>query len=75
MSLLIKVQRETRIVNGDEVKIGDTCRLPDDLATVLCQKGYAVLADGSDHIKESRQRKLKKESSKEKKKRGRPAKE
>lgn len=72
MSLLVRVQREPRTVNGSEVKVNEICRLPDDLATVLCQKGYAILADGNDHIKDAVDRKAKKAV---KKKRGRPPKD
>lgn len=81
MTLLVRVQREPRIVNGELVKINETCRIPADLATVLCQKGYAVLADGNDHIKDAKARKAKKEAAKEAakeekaKKRGRPPKD
>lgn len=64
MSLLVTIRREDRIVNGDLVKVGQHCRLPNSLARVLERTGLCAWADGKAQTKDAAARSEKRKSAK-----------
>jgi hypothetical protein len=52
MSLLCEVRKQDRIVNGELVKVGETCLLPNSLALSLEKNGGLVVwASPEEHLK------------------------
>ena len=68
--MLVKLQMQGRLVNGTFCKVGEVCNLPDDLATVLKQKGFAIAADGAEHLKAAEVKVAKRAAKKAKKAKG-----
>lgn len=52
MGLLCEVRKQDRIVNGELVKVGETCLLPNSLALSLEKNGGLVVwASPEEHLK------------------------
>lgn len=56
MSLLMKIEQEDRIVDGELREVGEVVRLPNALAVHLRKKGFASYADGDAHAAEAKTR-------------------
>ena len=54
MSLFVQVRKEDRIVQGELVKIGEHCWLPNAMAKGLEDKGYCAWASGDAQTKEAK---------------------
>jgi hypothetical protein len=53
MSLLIQIEQEDRIVDGELREVGEIVRVPNALAVHLRKKGFASWADGDAHAREA----------------------
>ena len=67
MALLVEIRREDRIVNGDLVKVGKTCLLPNSLALVLERTGLCAWASGNEQVKHGAARSRSLKAAKERK--------
>lgn len=76
MSLLVEIRKQPRIVNGEVVKVGESCRLPNPLAIALENKGLVAWPSEKVAIKAAKEKseKKKKSAAAKAKKRGRPPK-
>ena len=61
MSLFVQIRKEDRIVQGEIVKVGDHCWLPNALAMGLEGKGFCAWADGDAQTKEAKRKRDKRE--------------
>lgn len=77
MSLLVEIRRQPRIVNGELVKVGDACRLPNALALALEKNGLVAWPSEKVSLKaaEVKVEKRAKADKAKAKKRGRPPKD
>ena len=62
MSLYVQIRKEDRLVQGEVVKVGDHCWLPNAMAMGLEKKGFCAWADGDAQIKEAKRKAEKREA-------------
>lgn len=61
MSLFVQIRKEDRRVQGELVKVGDHCWLPNALAMGLEGKGFCAWASGDAQIKEAKRKRERRE--------------
>lgn len=68
MSLLVEVRKHPRIVDGELVKVGEPCRLPNALALALENKGMVAWPQERVAIAEAKAKSDKRKASRAKQK-------
>jgi hypothetical protein len=56
MSLLVQIQQEPALVDGEVIEIGDTARIPNATAIAWKKKGRCIDANDQAHLKEAEMR-------------------
>jgi hypothetical protein len=56
MSLLVQIQQEPALIDGEIIEIGDTARIPNATAIAWKRKGRCIDANDQAHLKEAEMR-------------------
>jgi hypothetical protein len=56
MSLLVQIQQEPALIDGEVIEIGETARIPNATAIAWKKKGRCIDANDQAHLKEAEMR-------------------